>query len=73
MTECNTVSYQIDFFFRVRCIGTIYWTGLLEETRELAKRIAILLAADDFRIVEFNDDALVGQDHRATDKGKAEH
>ena len=73
MTEFNRVSYQIDFFFRVRCSGPIYWTGLLEDTRELAKRIAILLAADDFRIVEFNDDALVGQDHRATDKGKAEH
>jgi hypothetical protein len=67
------VSYQIEFFFGVRCIGTIYWTGLLEETRELARRIAIVLAADDFRIVEFNDDALVGQDHRPTDKGKADH
>jgi hypothetical protein len=40
-------------------IETIYWTGSLEETRELAKGIARQLAADDFQIFEFNTDARV--------------
>jgi hypothetical protein len=71
--EYNRVSYQIDFFFGDRCIGTIHWIGSLEETRELASRIAIHLAADDFRIAEFNDDAPAGGDHRPTDKGRPGH
>ena len=66
MTEFNRVSYQIDFLSGDRYIGTIYWTGLLDETRELARRIAVHLAADDFRIVELNEAAPVGPVHRPT-------
>jgi hypothetical protein len=51
------VSYQVVFQREGHHIETIYWTGSLEETRELARRIAIQLAADDFRIIEFNRDA----------------
>jgi hypothetical protein len=62
VAEHNRVSYQIDFVFEGRSIGTIYWTGSLVETQELARKIANHLAADDFRVVELNDDAPVGRD-----------
>ena len=57
MTDCDTVSYQVVFQRECHYIETVYWTGSLEETRELARRIAIQLAANDFRIIEFNRDA----------------
>ena len=57
MTDCDTVSYQVVFQRECHHIETVYWTGSLEETRELARRIAIQLAANDFRIIEFNRDA----------------
>jgi hypothetical protein len=53
------VSYQVAFQREGHPIQTIYWTGSLEETRELAKGIARRLAADDFQIIEFNTDAPV--------------
>jgi hypothetical protein len=73
VAERNRASYQIDFFIGGRSIKTIYWTGSLKETRELARRIAVRLAAEDFRIVEFNDDAPVGGDHHPTNKGNSVH
>jgi hypothetical protein len=57
MIDRDTLTYQIVFQRGGRYLGTIYWTGSLEETRVLAKRIALLLAADDFRMIEFNLDA----------------
>jgi hypothetical protein len=57
VTDCDTVSYQVVFQRECHYIETVYWTGSLEETRELARRIAIQLAANDFRIIEFNRDA----------------
>jgi hypothetical protein len=50
------VSYQFIFQREGHCIETIYWTGSLEETRELAKRFARRLVADDFQNTEFNTD-----------------
>jgi hypothetical protein len=57
VTDRDTLSYQIVFQREGHRIETIYWTGSLEETRELAKRIACRLAADDMQIIEFNTDA----------------
>ena len=54
MTDRDTATYQVVFRREGHNIETIYWTGSLEETRELARRIAITLAADDFRIIEFD-------------------
>jgi hypothetical protein len=51
------VSYQVVFQREGHRIETIYWTGSLEETRELAQGIARRLAADVFQIIEFNPDA----------------
>ena len=59
MTDCDTVSYQVVFQREGHRIQTIYWTGSMEETRELAKEIARRLAADNFQIIEFNTDAPV--------------
>ena len=57
MTDRETVSYQVVFQREGHPIETIYWTGSLEETRGLAKRIACRLAADGFQFIEFNADA----------------
>ena len=35
-----------------RNVQTLYWTGSLEETRGLARKIACKYAADDLRIFE---------------------
>ena len=70
VTDCDTVSYQVVFQRECHHIETVYWTGSLEETRELARRIAIQLAADDFRIIEFNRDAQSRED-RPTQNARA--
>ena len=56
MTDRDAVSYHIIFQREGHCIETIYWTGSLEETRELARRFARRLVVDDFQITEFNTD-----------------
>jgi hypothetical protein len=57
VADRDKVRYQVVFQREGHCIETIYWTGSLEETRELAKEIARRLAADDFQIIEVNTDA----------------
>jgi hypothetical protein len=70
MTDRDTLTYQVVFQRGGRCIGTIYWTGSLEETQVLAKRIALRLAADDLRMIEFNFDAPAWSDNPKDDSDR---
>jgi hypothetical protein len=70
MTDRDTSTYQVVFQREGRYIGTIYWTGSLEETRVLAKRIALRLSADDLRMIEFNLDALAWSDNPKGDSDR---
>ena len=47
------MGYQV--VFNDRDIETLYWTGSLDETLRLARKIAVECAADAFRIIEFPD------------------
>jgi hypothetical protein len=49
----KTISYKVTFRREGLNIETPYWTGSLEETQELARRIAFRWGADDFQIEEF--------------------
>jgi hypothetical protein len=70
MRDRDTLTYQVVFQRGGRYIGTIYWTGSLEETRVLAKRIALKLAADDHRMIEFNLDAPASSDNPMGDSDR---
>lgn len=45
------IGYQVVFLREGHDIETLYWAGPLEETRQLAQRIALLGGADAVRIV----------------------
>ena len=49
------MGYQVVFRRNDRDIETLYWTGSLDETLRLARKIAVECAADAFRIIEFPD------------------
>ena len=51
------MSYKLVFQRENRDVKVIYWSASLEETQELARRIAVKWGADDFRIVGFSSDA----------------
>ena len=46
-----------------RDVGTLYWNGSLEETKRLARQIAVKREADAFRIFD-SSDAEVGSEKR---------
>ena len=48
------INYQVVFLREGHDIETLYWAGPLEETRQLAQRIALLGGADAVRIVELS-------------------
>jgi hypothetical protein len=50
----HIISYQVVFLREGHNIETLYWAGPLEETRQLAQRIALLGGADAIRIVELS-------------------
>jgi hypothetical protein len=43
-------------------VETLYWSGSMEEVRELAEEIALKGGAETYRIVEFSDND-PGNDH----------
>jgi hypothetical protein len=55
----KTISYEVTFRREGHDIEVLYWAGSLEETKELARKIALKGGADDFRIVAFTSDAEV--------------
>jgi hypothetical protein len=59
----NLRSYEVVFFQRDGYdVETLYWSGSMEEVRELAEEIAFRGGADTYRIVEFSDSG-PGNDH----------
>jgi hypothetical protein len=48
------MSYRVVIQKDGRDIGTLYWSGSLEETQRLARQIAINCEADDFRIFDLS-------------------
>jgi hypothetical protein len=50
----HVISFQVVFQREGHDIETLYWAGPLEETRQLAQRIALLGGADAVRIVELS-------------------
>jgi hypothetical protein len=61
MLEVRTTNgYLAEFQREDHEIVTLYWMGSLDETRDLAKQIALNCGADIFRIMEFTLGAAEG-------------
>ena len=58
------MSYRIVIQKDGQDIQTLYWTGSLEETRRLARKIACEYEADALRIFELKGDAEVCLEER---------
>jgi hypothetical protein len=58
----NLRSYEVVFQRDGYDVETLYWSGSMEEVRELAEEIAFRGGADTYRIVEFSDSG-PGNDH----------
>ena len=58
----NLRSYEVAFQRDGYDVETLYWSGSMEEVRELAEEIAFRGGADTYRIVEFSDSG-PGSDH----------
>ena len=51
----RSMNYRVVLQSNGRDIETLYWSGSLEETRVLAREIALKCGADGFRIFEFSN------------------
>ena len=47
------MGYQVVFRRNGRDVETVYWTGSLDETLRLARKLTVACEADAFRIIEF--------------------
>ena len=48
------MAYQVMFHRNGYEVESLYWSGPLEETRQLARQLALKLDADLFRIVDIS-------------------
>ena len=58
------MGYKIIFQNDGREIETIGWNGSISETRELARRIGLLIGAEVFRITDLTTDEEVSMEQR---------
>jgi hypothetical protein len=54
----NLRSFEVVFQRDGYDVETLYWSGSMDEVRELAEEIAFRGGADTYRVVEFSDSGL---------------